>query len=690
MLSLPEKIIFTLAGIISFYFTYVRVKRIIDQISTGQGKVDWSLALKRLDNLIFKIGLFQPLFKMRRRWLPSLVHAIIGWGFIAFLLVLASDFIKAYTGFRLLDNLGWFGGGYRLLAEILNIGLIFGAVFMGVRRFIFRPKHLTTRIRIKLVPKVRYWIPRDSAIVLSFIFVHNSLRFLEESFAISLAGKPDPWQPTISLLALLWSKVDPSILLIAEHTAFWISMGSLLAFLPYFPNSKHIHLFFAPLNHALKPERSSIGQVRPSTLGAEKMKDLGWEQILDSFACIMCFRCQEVCPAYNSGRPLSPAAYEVNKRYHFNYGGDTDVPLSHFITTRALWSCTTCGACVNICPVANEPMEDLIDIRRHRVIKGEIDSGIQTALQSLATNGNSLGKGKRLRGRWAKDLDIPVKNVMEETAETLWFVGDTASFDDRIVPITKTVARLFNSAEMDFGILYQNEFNAGNEARRVGEEGLFEHLVEQNISSLRKANFTKIVTTDPHSFNTLKNEYPEYGAKYEVEHYTTVLVRLFEEGRLKIKHPLPQYRVTFHDPCYLGRYNGGFAAPRKLLKLLGVDFVEMPRNCANSFCCGAGGGHLWMGNNNPGVRPGEVRVREATKTLGEVQQNQKHLLVVTCPKDFIMFSDAVKTSHNEKFIEVRELAQLVAEAVELDNQIEDKTIHVPYGSVLEQPIEKHF
>ena len=269
---------------------------------------------------------------------------------------------------------------------------------------------------------------------------------------------------------------------------------------------------------------------------------------------------------------------------------------------------------------------------------------------------------------------------MEEPVETLWFVGDTASFDDRIVPITKTVARVFDLAGLDFGILYQNEFNAGNEARRVGEEGLFEQLVEQNITSLRKANFKKIVTTDPHSFNTLKNEYPAYGATYEVEHYTTVLVKMFDEGRLKIKHQLPQYRVTFHDPCYLGRYNGGFAAPRKLLKLLGVDFVEMPRNCENSFCCGAGGGHLWMGNNNPGVRPGEVRVREATKTLGEPHKYHKHLLVVSCPKDFIMFSDAVKTSHSENRIEVRELTQLLAEAIEL-NMPQDERFLVGAGLV---------
>jgi len=381
MLSLPEKIALTLAEILSFYFTYVGVKRIVAHISSGQGKADWSLGIKRLGGLIIKIGLFKPLFRMQKRLIPSIVHVIIAWGFIGFLLILAGDFINAYTGFSILEHLGLFGDVYRLLAEILNIGLLIGAVYMGVRRFVFRPKSLTTRRGIKLVRWVRYGITRDSAIVLAFIIIHNFMRFLEESFTVALAGKADPWQPTISLLALLWNRIDPGILVIAQHAAFWISMGTLLAFLPYFPYSKHIHLFFAPLNHALKPERPSIGQARPSSYGAEKMKDLGWEQVMDSFACIMCFRCQEVCPAYNSGKPLSPAAYEVNKRYHLKLGGNTDVPLNHFITTKAVWSCTTCGACVNICPVNNEPMEDLIDIRRHHIVNGAIDSGIQTALQ---------------------------------------------------------------------------------------------------------------------------------------------------------------------------------------------------------------------------------------------------------------------------------------------------------------------
>ncbi|HET9590271.1 MAG TPA: (Fe-S)-binding protein, partial [Anaerolineales bacterium] len=407
-----------------------------------------------------------------------------------------------------------------------------------------------------------------------------------------------------------------------------------------------------------------------------------WKRVLDAYACVQCNRCQDVCPADFYGRPLSPSALEVNKRYllkEATFGSHPDLlllPLTEtVIAPEAVWSCTTCYACVRVCPVGNEPMADIVDIRRRMIIDGtELDSGLQDALQSLATNGNWMSKGKRLRGRWAKEMEFPIKNATEEPVEYLWFVGDTASFDERVVPNTKMVARVFQRAGLDFGILYQNESNAGNDVRRVGEEGLFEQLVEQNLQAFGRAQFKWIVTTDPHSFNTLKNEYPHFGGKFEVQHYTAVLVRLFEEGKLTIRNKLPQYKVTFHDPCYLGRYNGGFTAPRRLLEMLGVEFHEMPRNCENSFCCGAGGGQIWMGKVAPGERPAENRIEEALSTLEKKQSDKKQLFIVTCPKDMIMYSDAVKTTGSEGRIEVRDLIQLVAEAVGVEELAVTKAV----------------
>ena len=358
---------------------------------------------KRLGELIVKIGLFQPVFRFRLG--PSILHGLIGWGFITFLLINLADLIYAYTGFKLLEHTGWFGDFYRLLADVAGVAILVGIVGMAIRRFILRPKNLSTRQSTLLNPTARASIARDSAIVAAFIFIHNSARLFEESFHVAGTGVPDSWQPFISAVAGLWSGVDADTLLIGERLMFWISIGAVVAFLPYFPISKHIHLFFAPINFALKPERKSIGQLDYIDLddqsieqfGAATMKDLGWEQIMDSYACIMCFRCQEVCPAYNTGKVLSPAALEINKRYHLNHGGATDVPMLDLISEEAVWACTSCGACVDICPVGNEPMRDILDIRRNlTLMENRFPKQLENAFKGMERNLESM---ERLAGR---------------------------------------------------------------------------------------------------------------------------------------------------------------------------------------------------------------------------------------------------------------------------------------------------
>ncbi|HXQ36176.1 MAG TPA: (Fe-S)-binding protein, partial [Anaerolineales bacterium] len=327
MLTLIEKILFAIATVISLYYTYRGIQRIAKNISSGQGKINWSLAWKRAGDLIAKVIFFRPVFRFRLG--PSLFHAFVGWGFFVYLLINISDLIYAYTGFKILENSGSFGEVYRLLADFLGVGILIGLAALAFRRYILRPPTLTTRESTLLHPKARKGIMRDSAIVTTTFFTHNLMRLLGESFHLASQGKSDSWQPIISTVSGLWSGIDANILTMGEHIAFWFSIGAVVAFLPYFAYSKHIHLFFAPINFALKPERKSIGQLNYINLddqsveqfGAATMKDLRWEQIMDSYACIQCFRCQEVCPAYNTGKVLSPAALEVNKRYHLNYDG---------------------------------------------------------------------------------------------------------------------------------------------------------------------------------------------------------------------------------------------------------------------------------------------------------------------------------------------------------------------------------
>jgi Fe-S oxidoreductase len=684
LLTTIEKIAFIILALISAGFTFHGVKIIVDSVRKGRPAPQ----LKKIPASLLKAGLtvlFQRTI-FRARKVLSTIHLGLFFGLITYAFVNLVDVLEGFIpGFELV-----YGGrdlafpflpagainAFNLLADLMSGALLIAITVFLVRRFIAKDQRLSFRENVLLNPKVKAGGQNaDSLIVGVFVILHVTARLFGQGFR--LTDGADPFMPIASFINGLFGASETGL-----HVAWWISLGWVLYILPYITRSKHTHFTIGPINLGLA-KQNPRGQLDPAVPplkvingnhyepGAKVVHDLPWKRILDAYACVQCNRCQEVCPANFYGRPLSPSALEVNKRYllkEATFGSHPDqllLPLTETVISReAVWSCTTCYACVRVCPVGNEPMADIVDIRRRMIIDGaELDSGVQNALQSLATNGNWMSKGKRLRGRWAKDIEFPIKNASEEPVENLWFVGDTASFDERVVPNTKMVARIFQCAGLDFGILYQNESNAGNDVRRVGEEGLFEQLVEQNLQAFGKAQFKRIVTTDPHSFNTLKNEYPQFGGKFEVKHYTAVLVKLFEEGKLTIQHGLPHYKVTFHDPCYLGRYNGGFSAPRKLLELLGVEFHEMPRNCENSFCCGAGGGQIWMGKVPPGERPAENRIKEALTTLKRNPGDKKQLFIVTCPKDMIMYSDAVKTTGNEGQIEVRDLIQLVAEAV---------------------------
>jgi Fe-S oxidoreductase len=303
---------------------------------------------------------------------------------------------------------------------------------------------------------------------------------------------------------------------------------------------------------------------------------------------------------------------------------------------------------------------DILALRRRRVFEAKLPEGLPDALRNLDEQGNSFGESARRRTQWAKDLGFALKDPAQEPVEYLWFVGDFASFNPNGQDVSRKVARVFHAAGLDFGVIKRGEQSAGNDVRRVGEEGLFESLAEKNIKTLSECRFQKIVTTDPHTFNALKNEYPKFGAAYDVEHYSTVLLDLVRSGRIRLKKPL-QGKVTYHDPCYLGRYNGVFDAPRELIRRCGLELVEMPRNRENSFCCGAGGGRIWM-KDHPDLtqRPSENRIQEAVGLDGV------GAFTVACPKDMTMYSDAVKTSGNEGKLVVRDIVDYVIEAMDLD------------------------
>jgi len=677
MLSLIEKILFVFATIASLYFTYRGAMRIVAHISSGQGKPDWSLIGKRVGDLIVKVGLFQPVFRFRLG--PSILHGLIGWGFLSFLLINLADLIYAYTNFKLLEHLGLFGDIYRLIADIANVAIIFGIIAMVIRRFILRPAALSTRESTLLHPKARFGILRDSAIVAGFIFLHNSMRFLGESaflahryleyqsqgfFVLGL----DLWQPFISSFSRLLLGLHPTTVVVIEHISFWLSIGAVVAFLPYFPYSKHIHLFFAPINFALKPERKSIGQLSYVNLddqsieqfGAAKMKDLGWEQIMDSYACIMCFRCQEVCPAYNTGKLLSPAALEINKRYHLNDGGATDVELKNLISEEAVWACTSCGACVDICPVGNEPMRDILDIRRYlSMMESAFPRQLETAFKGMERNMNPWNVSQADRMKWTDGLKVPTIEQNPEP-DILWWVGCAPATDVRAQKTAQAFAKILNAAGVNYAVLGKNEACTGDSARRAGREDIFFGLASQNVEMLNEVAPKRIVTTCPHCLHTIKNEYPAFGGNYTVIHHTQLINELVGAGKIQLSVSSDKLSVTFHDPCYLGRHNKEFDAPRSTLQSVGALTIEMPRNGARSFCCGAGGAQMWKEEEAGLGRVNEARFREAKASLlGAGASTGVNTVAVGCPFCLAMMNDASKSDGGG--IQVKDVAELVEE-----------------------------
>jgi len=666
MLTLVEKILFVAAVLSSLYFTWMGVRRILKIIGRGQGKVDWSLVPKRLWAVTLKVGTFRPLFRFRLG--PSLLHALIGWGFLYFILVNLAEFLQGFIpDYRFLQNAGALGDLYRLLADIFTLAVLVGITGMIIRRFVFKPSVLTVRDSTKLDPRARKGIRRDSAFVATFVVTHLLGRLLTESTFLAGHG-PDVWQPFATTVAGLFTGMNEGTRVVLEHVGFWLSLGSIVAFLPYFPYTKHIHLFFSPLNYLLKPERKSIGQLSYvdfedeslEQFGATDLEHLGWEQLMDSYACIMCNRCQEVCPAYNTGKVLSPAALEINKRYYLNHeegtrfaNGEDSKPLTEWaISEEAVWACTACGACVDICPVGNEPMRDILDIRRSLVLmENNFPKQLENAFRGMERSVNPWAVPPTERMKWADGLDVPTIEVNPEP-EILWWVGCAPATDARAQKTAQAFAKILNASGLNYAVLGQNEQCTGDSARRAGNEYLFFELASANVEMLNEVKPPRIVTTCPHCLHTLKNEYPAFGGEYEVIHHTQLINELVGAGKIQMNLEGDSMQVTFHDPCYLGRHNKIVDAPREDLKAAGLITVEMPRHGQKSFCCGAGGAQMWKEEEEGTAGVNHTRFKEAKATGAKT-------LAVGCPFCMTMLNDASNADGGE--VAVKDVAEIVAE-----------------------------
>jgi Fe-S oxidoreductase len=609
----------------------------------------------------------QPTFRFRLG--ASLFHGLVAWGFMYYILVNVGDVLEAYLpGFEFLGT-GVIGNLYRLGADVLSVGVLVGMTVLMIRRFILQPSNLTARDEVLLWPKARFSIRRDSAIVGFFILIHVGSRFMGETVELASEGR-DVWQPFASAVSGLWGGLSASGLVISEHFFFWLALGTILIFVPYFLYSKHLHLIFTPINFLLNPKRRSMGQMdrldfEDETIeqfGATRIEDLGWEQIMDAYACIMCYRCQEVCPAYNTGKVLSPAAMEVNKRYFLNYEGErlaqgepSQKSLLEFaISPEAVWACTACGACIDICPVGNEPMRDILDIRRSMVLmENNFPNQLQNAFRGMERTVNPWGVPPTERMKWAEGLEVPTIE-QEPEPEILWWVGCAPATDARAQKTAEAFAQILNQAGVKFAVLGEQEMCTGDSARRAGNEFLFNELATMNVEMLNEVAPKRIVTTCPHCLHTIKNEYPEFGGHYQVIHHTELIDELIAEGRLKLKEN-DTGKITFHDPCYLGRQNGILEAPRTAIQLTQADLIEMPRHGQKSFCCGAGGAQMWKEEEEGEKRVNAERMQEAIQTGADT-------LAVGCPFCMIMLEDARKNAGTE--MELHDVAEIVLQSLD--------------------------
>lgn len=667
MLSTPEKIVFLIAAAISAVLVLRAALRIVKTIARGQGRPDWSIAPRRLAGVLVKTFALTPVW--RTRFWTSLFHAMVVWGFMFYLFVNIGDVLEGFLPDFAMLGTGTTGNLYRLLADLLSVSALIGMTALLIRRFVLKPSALQTRDTTLLHPKARRGIRRDSLIVGLFILFHVGGRFAGQSFKLALRGA-DAWQPFASGLAGLGGGWSTAALTAGEHLGFWLALGLIMAFFPYFLVSKHLHLFLAPLNFLITPAYRSPGQLEKidfedesiEQFGATRLEDLGWHQILDAYACIMCNRCQDACPAYTTGKVLSPAALEINKRYFLNQEGSrlaageasSQTLLEFAITEEAVMACTACGACTDICPVGNDPMRDIMDIRRSMVLmENKFPEQWQAAFRGMERSVNPWNVPPTERMKWAEGLDVPTIDQNPEP-EILWWVGCAPSTDARAQKTARALAVVLNAAGVNFAVLGQQEQCTGDSARRAGNEYLFFELASANVEMLNEVDPPRILTTCPHCLHTLSTEYPEFGGHYEVVHHTQYIDELIKAGHLKITQGALE-NLTYHDPCYLGRQNSILIEPREILQGLSGDFVEMANSGQTSFCCGAGGAQMWKEEEEGRTRVSSDRIRQAQETGADT-------LAVGCPFCMIMLTDAAKADAPD--LQLMDVAEIVAANLE--------------------------
>ena len=606
---------------------------------------------------------------MRDRW-AGLMHSMVYYGFVVLFLgtvTLEIDHLLP-ADFKFLQNDIYLG--YSFVLDLAAVVFLGGLVWAAVRRYGQAPWRLRSKTR-----------PEDLWILVTLGLI-GITGLLTEAARIAVEGRPDHevWSFVGYPLSRLVSDASAG----GIHQILWTShVVAFLAFLVVLPTTKLRHMVTSPANIFLSPRDRPKGAMRemPNLMEADDIESIGasvvseftWKQLLDTDACTVCGRCTSVCPASTTGKSLDPREIVLKLGEVASRSADPEItaPVSidreitvtadnvfERITAEELWACTSCRACDEICPVNIEILDKILDMRRYlTLMEADFPSQLGKAYVSMENSSNPYGMGQADRAGWTSqvDFDIPLLGKDVETAEYLYWVGCAGSFDDRNQKVTVATARLLHEAGVDFAILGPAELCTGDPARRSGNEFVFQQLALQNIETLNDLGVKKVIAQCPHCFNTIKNEYTQFGGNYEVIHHSQLLNQLVDEGLLTPKAG-EQRTVTYHDSCYLGRHNDVYFAPRGVVASIGgIQVVEMERSGTESFCCGAGGAQMWM-EEHVGKKVNIDRAEEAVATGADE-------VAVACPFCLVMLDDGVRELGRDEDIKVRDISMILAESV---------------------------
>ena len=643
----------------------IAMRRLYRLMMLGRKEMLWGELPERIGRFS-KVVLAQS--KLFKDFGPGLQHAIIFWGFIIITIGTIEAVLEGlFHGFTF-EFLGPVFHGIVFVQDFLH-PLVLAAVLYGAwRRLIVNPKRLPSDWAHK----------RDAVFVLILtgtLMLANILSF----GGFVLAGHEfghAAFRPVSRLVAELFSGagVAPSSGATIGYLFWGLHVLVVFSFGAYIPHSKHLHILAAGPNVFFfrTKSRGTFSKVNfedetQTSYGVGKITQFSWKDLLDTYSCTQCGRCNEFCPTATTGKPLRPMKLvEDVKHYLFDHGdailkdpsGDHPEPLmseKSGLTEETIWACTTCRACVEACPVMIEHVDKIVDMRRNLVLmEGKMPAELQVTMKNWETQSNPWGMPADSRDEWARSMNI-ARFADKPNAEYLFYVGCAGSFNDRNKKISTAFAKILQKAGIDFAILGKEELCNGETARRAGNEYLAKTMIDANIEVLKRYNVKKILATCPHCFNTLKNEYPDFGFTADVVmHHTEFLDQLIREGKIKdAGYSATQVKVAFHDSCYLGRYNDVYDAPRNILRSFGSEVIELPRNKQKGLCCGAGGARMWM-EETIGKRINVERVEEALTTRPEV-------IAAACPYCQVMVSDGVTEKAQSDKVKVLDIAEIVAD-----------------------------